>query len=65
MRTYIGVEYKNCLPTGRELTFLADSLASAVQSCLYTLALRGRAKLGPTDRTVQGVDGICIVFAGK
>lgn len=62
MQQYIGVEYKNCVPTGRELTFFTDCLSAAVQHCLYMLAMQGRAKLGPTDRVVHGEDGICVVF---
>lgn len=62
MKSYIGVEYKNCVATGRELTFLADCLSAAVQMCLYTLSLsNGHAKMGPTERVVHSND-LCIVF---
>jgi hypothetical protein len=40
-------------PTGRELRFLANTIAEAVGYALYTLKLRnGNAKVGPSGRAV-------------
>lgn len=52
--TEFNIGEKEIAPTGTVLTFMADTLAEAVEHCLYTLRLKNaKAKVGPTGRCVH------------
>jgi hypothetical protein len=53
MQVFIGHEYKNGEPTGKEYGYFAKSRSEAVSHCLYTERLsNGSAYVGPTGFVV-------------
>ena len=51
--TEFNIGEKEIAPTGTVLTFMADTLAEAVEHCLYTLRLKNaNAVIGASGKTV-------------